>query len=168
MESVTSYFLPSGNINDGRYDDRIVEILNRKEVILPKEGNTGLFTEEGSTAYKFDLAYTDKIKVSVIMMHGYGIKYGGPDSVTIKSKGKWENRSMMDDLKDGQGSTILYAWLGDNGRKIEWWIIIDINKLRPHLEDAYSKEEDDDEGTEYYHYSIGQLIHWKCIIATSF
>ncbi len=145
--------------------DEIDNIIRAVWKQLPMERTVELSTEEEDTKLSFDIAYTNKVKISVRIRENEYLKF---KDLTIRSRSKHGNETEIDKLKKGHGSFYLYAWLSKDKNSLEEWMVVDINKLRPYLDNAHTKHMPNGDGTEFDCYSIPQLRAWCCGIASSF
>jgi hypothetical protein len=111
-----------------------------------------------------NLSYDMKLQpvnltLSVRIRQNYYLQYR---DFTIRSKangGKCE----IDKLKEGYGQIYFYGWMNTQQTKIEDWCVVDINKIRPYLDQGDRRVNIDK--TEFMCYDYQWIKEKKAMIA---
>lgn len=118
-------------------------------------------SEEEDTKQSFDFKYgTRKISHRIRKLGDF--HYG---EFTLRSRSKGGGDTELDKVKYGYGDLYFYGW-ADN--EIRAFIFVDLNKLRPHLEEADTKNQPNGDGTEFYGYSFETLRKYNALVAKSY
>ena len=113
-----------------------------------------LSTTDEDTKESFDLVYKSKIEISVRIRNNYYLKFC---DFTIRSKAKYNGKTELDKILEGKGSIYLYAWKDVNNKKLQSWVLIDINKIRPFLKTTKTKDISNNDGTYFKKYYLSDI-----------
>ena len=144
---------------------QIRDIIANTYYKLPIKLQLSLSTTEEDTKESFDVVVNSKLKISVRLRKWR--YFLGHKDFTIRSKTKHGNKTEIDKLKEGYGQFYLYGWLDDKEEYIKQWVMVDINKFRPYLNNPISKNIPNGDGTCFNAYSLNQIASCGAGIASS-
>lgn len=166
-----------------RIDMQLVENIRLEEVaskdfvqdaVAPYIGVIGktesrMSSYEEDTRESFDLVVSKDVCVSVRLRKN---KYLSWRDFTLRSRTNYSGKIIRGDLikteyqkiSEGKGSCYFYGWYAKDNKTILSYILVDLNKLRPHLT-SHGAEKPNGDGTYFVPYSvkflksIGAIIH---------
>lgn len=124
-------------------------------------------TEEEDTALSFDMRVGVYVEVSVRLRRNQYHKYR---DFSLRSKTKHSGKVLggeivkceIDKIRDGLGGCYFYGWLCPDQKQIIDYLIVDIERLRPFVDepDFFKERKNPDQETAARYYSVSSLT--KC------
>lgn len=121
-----------------------------------------LSTTEEDTRLSFDMRVGLWIPVSVRLRTA---KYWRYRDFSIRCKTRFSGQVIngemvkceIDKLRDGLGNCYFTGWLTEDQERIANYLIVDVNRLRPHLDSVQFQERDNWDGTAGRYYPLDVL-----------
>lgn len=119
-------------------------------------------TPEQDMKEGFDYAITiDKTNIAVRNRKHKYLQYG---DLTIRTKARGNGKTEIDKIKEGCGDIYLYTWQTENGKSIDSYLLVDLEKLRISGLLEETNELKNGDNTKFCSISIQELRDKDCII----
>lgn len=131
-----------------------------------------LSTSDEDTRLSFDMRVGLWVPVSVRLRTAYYWRFRD-FSIRCKTRhsGSYINGELvkceLDKLRDGAGNCYFTGWLDDGQKCIANYLIVDVNRLRPHLDAIEFDERPNKDGTAGRYYPLDALRHVGALVYQS-
>jgi hypothetical protein len=145
-----------------KFKSRIFKIMKTNRLLIQSmKWNMELSSEEEDCTLSYDMIFMGRVELSVRIRRNEYLRY---KDFTIRSRSKNGFKCEIDKLIEGHGNLYFYGWMDKSEADLEYWIVVDINRIRQKLlTDGIERSNGD--GTKFHAYSLDFLRENFAIIA---
>jgi len=145
-----------------KFKAEINKIMKVNKLLLPYiNWDVNLSSEFEDQKLSYDMIVSGKVELSVRIRKNEYLRYR---DFTIRSRSMNGYKCEIDKLIEGMGNIYFYGWMNKEETQLDYWIVVDINRIRDKLLKNGTERKNFD-GTKFIAYSIDFLRTESALIA---